>query len=106
MLNQVISQLQAASDPRAAKVIANKKFAVLGARGPDLLLYNPISPTLASNLVTLAQNPGPGQSARGLGDGPQSNAYLPSGPNMVMLGSLANSMRRVSFICSWSMTET
>jgi hypothetical protein len=57
VLDQVIAQLQAASDPRAAKLTANKKFAVLGALGPDLLRYNPISSTLAANLVALAKNP-------------------------------------------------
>jgi hypothetical protein len=57
VLDQVIAQLTAASDPRAAKLTANRPFAVLGALGPDVLRYNPISATLAANLVTLAQNP-------------------------------------------------
>src|ERR1700733_2065766 len=56
-LNQVIAQLQAQSDPRASKLIANKQFAVLGALGPDLLRYHPISQQLSDNLVALAQNP-------------------------------------------------
>jgi hypothetical protein len=57
VLNQVIAKLQAASDPRAAKLTANIKFAVLGALGPDLLRYNPISQQLSTNLITLLQNP-------------------------------------------------
>src|SRR4029077_11685883 len=35
-----------------------------------------------------------------------TNAYLPSGPNMVIPGPFANSMRRVSFIRAGSITET
>ncbi len=57
VLDQVIAKLQSMSDPRAAKLIANKKFAVLGALGPDLLRYNPITPTLAKSLVKLANDP-------------------------------------------------
>jgi hypothetical protein len=57
VLDQVIAKLQSISDPRAAKLIANKKFAVLGALGTDLLRYNPVSSTLAQSLVNLANDP-------------------------------------------------
>jgi hypothetical protein len=57
VLNRVISDPGFAMDPRRQKVIDNKKFAVLGALGPDLLRYTPVSATLAAHLVTLAQNP-------------------------------------------------
>jgi hypothetical protein len=51
VLDQAIKQL--GSDPLAAPLSSNRRFAVLGAMGPDLLRYRPVGKDLASTLAGL-----------------------------------------------------
>ena len=59
VLNQTIDKLIADGDSRGALLKSNKKFAALGALGPDMLRYLPISQALSDALLKLAQNPNP-----------------------------------------------
>jgi hypothetical protein len=59
VLDKVTEQLIAAGDPRGDLMKTNRPFAALGALGPDLLRYSPISSGLSdalSGLVTSAGN--------------------------------------------------
>jgi hypothetical protein len=56
VLNQAINQLPS-NDPRRVLMTQNKKFAALGAMGPDLLRYVPISKALADSLDNLMSQP-------------------------------------------------
>src|SRR5260221_7904499 len=53
VLDKVIDQLIAAGDPRGSLMKNNRRFAALGALGPDLLRYPPISTALGDALVQL-----------------------------------------------------
>lgn len=55
VLDKVIGQLTAQGDPRGALMKSNRRFAALGALGPDLLRYLPISTALGDALVKLTQ---------------------------------------------------
>ncbi len=61
VLDKVIADLTTAGDPRGALMNSNKKFAVLGALGPDMLRYLPISNSLSTTLSGLAQQTPVGQ---------------------------------------------
>lgn len=54
VLNRVMEQLASQNDPNATLLKNNKKFAVLGAMGPDMLRYLPVSQALADDLANLA----------------------------------------------------
>jgi hypothetical protein len=55
VLDKVINQLSAQGDPRGPLMKGNLKFTALGALGPDLLRYLPISTALGDALVKLTQ---------------------------------------------------
>jgi hypothetical protein len=54
VLNKVIDQLVLQNDPNGTLLKNNKNFAVLGAMGPDMLRYLPVSQGLANDLANLA----------------------------------------------------
>jgi len=56
VLDKVIAKLMAGGDPSGVLMNNNKQFAALGALGPDLLRYIPISTSLCDALVKLAQS--------------------------------------------------
>jgi hypothetical protein len=57
VLNQAIDQLVSKGDSRGDIMAKHNKFAALGALGPDLLRYLPVSKTLADDLDQLASQP-------------------------------------------------
>jgi hypothetical protein len=57
VLNQAIKQLVTDGDARGALMAQHKKFAALGAMGPDLLRYVPINQGLADALDQLMSQP-------------------------------------------------
>jgi len=57
VLNQAIKQLVTDGDARGVLMAQHKKFAALGAMGPDLLRYVPISKALADSLDGLMSQP-------------------------------------------------
>ena len=59
VLNQTIVKLIAGGDPRGTLLKNNKTFAALGALGPDVLRYLPISQALSDALFAMAQKPNP-----------------------------------------------
>jgi len=61
VLNRVIQQLVQNGDSRGSIMANNKKFAVLGALGPDLLRYLPVSKPLADDLAAVALTNSAGQ---------------------------------------------
>ncbi|HVG37743.1 MAG TPA: hypothetical protein VM870_00565, partial [Pyrinomonadaceae bacterium] len=57
VLSQVISQLVSSGDARGDIMAKHKKFAALGALGPDVLRYVPISVALSDSLDNLMAQP-------------------------------------------------
>jgi hypothetical protein len=53
VLDQAVVKLVALGDPRGVLIQKNIKFAALGALGPDMLRYMPISPALSNKLAAL-----------------------------------------------------
>src|SRR6266404_1560992 len=58
VLDQVIDKLASQGDPRGTLMKDNPQFAALGALGPDLLRYQPISPALSDALADLVHKGG------------------------------------------------
>ena len=61
VLDKVIAKLTSGGDPRGTLMSNNRQFAALGAMGPDLLRYIPISTSLCDALAGLAQSNPVGQ---------------------------------------------
>lgn len=61
VLDQVVAKLVAQNDPRGAIMQNNPRFAALGALGPDMLRYLPISKTLSDTLHGFATSNPVGQ---------------------------------------------
>jgi hypothetical protein len=59
VLDQVVENLVGQGDPRGALMRDNPQFAALGALGPDLLRYRPISPELSDALAEQVQKKPP-----------------------------------------------
>jgi hypothetical protein len=74
VLDQVINKLVAGHDPRGTLMKKHPEFAALGALGPDLLRYQPISQQLSDALHGLVTSNPPGQLSAWLPPAPTATA--------------------------------